>query len=72
MDDMPWGYLSPENLEDVPALVQMMRQFFAPMTDEEIPEEKLEGLAKDLIAHFGDDGVDSYELIDSWVGDYMR
>lgn len=65
-----WGI--PSDPQDVRALADMLGQFFAP-TDgiDDIPRARLEGLARDLIAHNGDDGHDTYAAIEAWIGDYL-
>lgn len=63
-------YLTDAELADVGALVEMMRQFFEPVQTKEVPEEVLEDLARDLIAHYGDE-TPAAGIIERHLGPYM-
>lgn len=56
--------------QDVENLAQMIGMLLGPLS-EDVPEERLRGLARELAAHNGDDSYDTFEVIDAWVGEYL-
>lgn len=56
--------------EDVGNLAQMIGVLLGPLP-EDVPEERLRGLARELAVHNGDEAYDTFEMIDAWIGEYL-
>lgn len=63
-------YEMPVDEGDVQNLATMINVLLgSPSRD--IPRERLEGLAREIAAHNGDESFDTYEAIERWVGEYL-
>lgn len=60
----------PIDEDDVANLASMITVLLGPLS-EDVPHERLEGLARELAAHNGDARYDTFEMIEAWVGDYL-
>lgn len=57
--------------DDVRNLADMLDRFFGPMSEEGIPRDRVEGLARELATHYGDYSFDTQAAIDEWLGPYL-
>lgn len=63
-------YDLPVDDEDVQNLATMINVLLGSPADD-IPRERLEGLAREIAAHNGDESFDTFEALERWVGEYL-
>lgn len=55
---------------DIENLATMINMLLGPMSDD-VPRERLEGLARELAEQGSDDSYDTFAMIERWVGAYL-